>query len=233
MTLKLQAALDSVRARKAANSDSVSSDTLVPRAESPELVYSTTGASDLDLVPEVDYDSDSESTTSSRCSGYSGFSSKSFESVTSVSTTSVDEKPRHSDTSIAKLQAKLSSAEKAAAAATPASVVAAPVQRYTVKPKPKAPVTPRKPLASVPLAHPRPESRSLSPKSRYTYQGGETSVVTGGVMLGGPTRAPVNSATKGSQPKSGGVKSQAKASTTTSAKLRKGASESGDWRRRA
>ncbi|KAE9408323.1 hypothetical protein BT96DRAFT_696535 [Gymnopus androsaceus JB14] len=126
----------------------------------PTLFSLTTSEDDDDCMS----DSDSESTTSSSSS--SCFSDISAESMTSVSSSGSASSPKKTSVYVPPAKARL-----AAAAALESDSI------------------PSRRLSSFSLSHSQRRSAPVvvapsKPRTRYTYQGGETGVVTGGVMLG-------------------------------------------------
>ncbi|KAF5344359.1 hypothetical protein D9758_013257 [Tetrapyrgos nigripes] len=229
-TSKLQAMLHSARARKQAQAPSASAEsaskptlhitpstpsnfacTMALEPSSPTSSTTSDDAYSTDSESDADGDSDTESTTSST------FSSRSdgVSSVSSVSSSPVDVKPEVKACSNAFgtpfLQAKVP---------TSVSVFGTRTQRRRDWASPIAANASAKAAAPAALkAKPSPVmiNKSKIDVTKYTYQGGQTGVMTGGVMLGGAKpAAPASAATKTQQTK--------KASTSASA--------SGNWRRR-
>ncbi|THU84327.1 hypothetical protein K435DRAFT_806793 [Dendrothele bispora CBS 962.96] len=177
MALKLRATLSSVHTRKAAaQSSGPSTSTATPRtrSSSPD---STADFPSFSTSSDTDYDSDNESTTSSY-SVVSKFSSHSSGSMTSVSTTcsdaaNDDEEDKNKNDNDRMFHHR------------PAAAV--PVVSRQCVPRPTTSKTTfasrNKPEWIKPQSTPT-TLRTLAPKSRYMYEGGETGVVTGGVMLG-------------------------------------------------
>ncbi|THU82443.1 hypothetical protein K435DRAFT_844393 [Dendrothele bispora CBS 962.96] len=242
MALKLRATLSSVHARKAAAQASVlsttSTTTTTTRAcfSSPD---STVDSPSSSTSSDVDYDSDNESTTSSSYSAVSKFSSRSSESMTSVSTScsevvndDEDDKNKNND--------RVFYRRPGAATTKPPAAVAAVVsrQRSSCTTTSKTTFATRNKAESHrPQSTPTSTStiRKLAPKSRYMYAGGETGVVTGGVMLG--SSSPATSTTTTLRSSSKGVKEgswRASSSGSSSKGTKKNASAavSENWRRR-
>ncbi|KAE9391077.1 hypothetical protein BT96DRAFT_925531 [Gymnopus androsaceus JB14] len=121
-------------------------------------------------------DSDSESTASSSSS--SCFSDASAESMTSVSSSGSASSPKKTSVYVPPAKARLAAAVL------------------------KSDSIPSHRLSSFSLSHSQRRSSPVviapsKPRARYTYQGGETGVVTGGVMLGkaAPAAAPIRATT--------------------------------------
>ncbi|KAF5344360.1 hypothetical protein D9758_013256 [Tetrapyrgos nigripes] len=237
-TSKLQAMLHSARARKQAQAPSPSASaesaskptlhitpstpsnfacTMASEPSSPTSSTTSDDAYSTDSESDADGDSDTESTTSST------FSSRSdgVSSVSSVSSSPVDVKPEVRTCSNAFgtpfLQAKVP---------TSVSVSGTRTQRRRDWASPITAATTASPKAAAPAAlkaNPSPVmiNKSKIDVTKYTYQGGQTGVMTGGVMLGG-----AKAATRG--PASGATKTQTQTQPTKKAS----ASASGNWRRR-
>jgi hypothetical protein len=183
MTRKLQAILDSVRSRNASSSAAggAGADKQQPKSIAlPTLLLPTTNHADADTDTDSDdisdSESDTESTSSSSSSSFSETSST--ESMTSLSSSSSSPVSKPSDLP---------------AVPTKKGPVYIPRHRLTTRP-----TTSSSPFSSSPSSAITTQQLSRSQRRianatvdttkvdlcRYTYQGGQTCVMTGGVMLG-------------------------------------------------
>ncbi|THU92933.1 hypothetical protein K435DRAFT_780050, partial [Dendrothele bispora CBS 962.96] len=220
MALKLRATLNSVHARKAAaqaSALSTTTSTTRARSSSPDSTVKSPSSS---TSSDVDYDSDNDSTTSSSCSAVSKFSSRSSGSMTSVSTTCSDVTNDDSDDKNENKNNDRVFYRRPGATTTPV------VSRHRA-PRPTTSkmtfATRTKAECHKPQSAPTTTTstiRTLAPKSRYMYEGGETGVVTGGVMLGTASATPATSSWRASRSSSKGTKKNASATVSE------------NWRRR-
>ncbi|KAJ3735605.1 hypothetical protein DFJ43DRAFT_817174 [Lentinula guzmanii] len=212
MTLKLQATLDSVRSR--------SSTAAKPRM-SALLTSSCLFNSTRNAVNDSDSESDTESTASS-----SLFSeTSSIESMSSLSSTASSPVSKSSNLSLpleipasSKVPVYIPRGRRAAPSLAPAQTIDTTSHHHLSRSQ-------------------RRLARSTVDKGkvdtcRYTYQGGQTLVMTGGVMLGGVKSAGAVNSPKVTKPRSSTIRTPQSVSTINSQTIRKGPDSSKNWRAR-
>ncbi|THU97968.1 hypothetical protein K435DRAFT_857097 [Dendrothele bispora CBS 962.96] len=229
MALKLRATLNSVHARKAAAQSSALSTTTCTTRACPSSPNSTVESPFSSTSSDMDYDSDNEPTTSSSYSAISKFSSRSSASMTSVSTicsdvaNHEDEDDKNKNKNNDRVFYRRSGAT---APTTKPPVVIAPVVSRQHAPRPTTSKTTFAPRYH--LYHQ--DSRS---EIEVHVQGGETGVVTGGVMLGSPATT-ITTTTLRSSGSKGAKEDSWRASSFGSSKGTKknaSATVSENWRR--
>ncbi|THU97960.1 hypothetical protein K435DRAFT_857088 [Dendrothele bispora CBS 962.96] len=240
MGLKLRATLNSVHACKAVAQASAPSTITFTRTR-PSSPDSTVDSPSSSTSSDVDYDSDNESTTSSSYSTISKFSSRSSGSMTSVSTS-------YSDVANDEEDGKNNNKNNdrvfyrcpgASTTRTPAAA-AVPVLSRQRAPRPATSKTTFAPRNNFKAESHKPQStpntlRTLAPKSRHIYEGGETGVVTGGVMLGSPPATTTTTMTtlhSSSSGRSKGTKEGFWRASSKRTKRNASAAVSENWRRR-
>ncbi|THU88133.1 hypothetical protein K435DRAFT_803753 [Dendrothele bispora CBS 962.96] len=214
------------------------------KSESPSP-DSTLDSPSSSTSSDVDYDSDNESTTSSSYSAVSKFSSHSSESMTSVSTTCSDvtnddsddkNENKNNDRVFYRCPGAVTTITSTVVATAPVAISCQGAPRPTASKTTFAPRNNFKAESHKPQSTPT-TLRTLAPKSRYMYKGGETGVVTGGVMLGSSPSATTTTTTLHSS-SSGSSKGTKEGSWRASSGLSKGTKKnasavvSENWRRR-
>ncbi|KAJ3983175.1 hypothetical protein F5890DRAFT_1601700 [Lentinula detonsa] len=210
MTLKLQATLDSVR--------SCSSPAAKPRMSalltSSCLFNSTRNALN---------DSDSESDTESMASLSLFSETSSIESMSSLSSTASSPVSKLSNLSLpleipasSKVPVYVPRGRHAAPSLAPAQTIDPTSHHHLSRSQRR-------------LAHSTVDKGKVD-TCWYTYQGGQTLVMTGGVMLGGVKSAGTDNATKATKPCSSTIQMPQSVSTINSQTTRKGPDSSKNWR---